>query len=255
MAKIRMNFTNLGIITGEKIQEQCDIYLGELNDFKYNPRIARQSTKCLNICSITNSWNNPHTIFVYAHRLMEFIKILPYLQNDFILVSHNSDENIHEKYLRILEHPKLIRWYAQNVMMRHPKLELIPIGIANSMWPHGNLTTFQRVIQTCPSKTKTIYFYFSLKTNYDKRSECKGILEKKGLIFEKPQASFEAYLRHLATHKYAICPPGNGIDSHRIWECFYLGVIPIVKRSVFTELLSKQIPCVILDSWSDFTMF
>jgi len=250
-----MNFTSLGILSGEKIQEQCHIYLGELNDFMFNSRIAMQYKKCLTISSIKKIWNNPHTIFVYGHRLMEFIKILPYLRNDFILVSHNSDENIHEKYLPILEHPKLIQWYAQNVMMRHPKLELIPIGIANSMWPHGNLTTFQRVINTCPSKTKTIYFYFSLKTNYEERSECKIALEEKGLKFEKPQSSFEAYLRHLATFKYAICPPGNGVDSHRIWECFYLGVIPIVKRSVFTEKLQEKYPCIILDSWSDFIMF
>ena len=183
---------------------------------------------------------------------MEFIKILPYLQNKFILVSHNSDEMIDEKYLTILEYPKLIQWYAQNIMIRHPKLELIPIGIANSMWPHGNLTTFQRVINTRSSKTKQIYFYFSLKTNQEERSECKLALEKKGLTFENPQPSFELYLRHLSTYKYAICPPGNGVDSHRIWECYYLGVIPIVKRSVFTELLSKQIHCLILDSWSDF---
>ena len=149
-----MNFTNLGILSGEKIQEQCDIYLGEMNDFIFNNRIAIQHKKCLTISSIKNTWNNPYKLFVYAHRLIEFIKILPYLQNEFILVSHNSDENIDEKYLIILEHPKLIRWYAQNLMIHHLKLELIPIGIANSMWPHGNLTTFQRVIQTRPSKTK-----------------------------------------------------------------------------------------------------
>jgi hypothetical protein len=176
---------------------------------------------------------------------------LDLIENPFILVSHNSDENITDKYQRIMESPKLIRWHAQNIMMYHEKLLLLPIGIANSMWEHGNLDSLKRVIDKNLPKTKEIYFYFNLNTNRSERHECKVALES-NLTFEQPKANFQEYLEHLSKHKYAICPPGNGMDSHRIWECLYLGVIPIVKRSVFTELLSKEYPCVILDSWKDF---
>jgi hypothetical protein len=69
-----------------------------------------------------------------------------------------------------------------------------------------------------------------------------------------PSLSFEKYLTTLASYKYAICPPGNGVDCHRIWECLYLGVIPILLHSVFSEQLSKSFNCIVLKSWDDFDM-
>jgi hypothetical protein len=237
-------------ITGEQIQEQCDVFLGYPEDFRYNPRILRQ-TKCLDIRFLPRSWANPRRIFVYGHRLLEFMSKVDVLQNEYVLVSHNSDENITDKYISILQGSRLIRWYAQNPMINHEKLHLLPIGIANSMWKHGNLKVLQKIIDKKNLKTEAYYFYFSVNTNISERQECKQALESK-LTFERPKNNFEEYLEHLSKHKYAICPPGNGIDSHRIWECLYLGVIPIVKRSVFTELLSKEYTCIILDSWNDF---
>jgi len=32
-----------------------------------------------------------------------------------------------------------------------------------------------------------------------------------------------------------ICPRGNGIDTHRFWECLYRGVVPIVKDSQWVK--------------------
>lgn len=245
----------MNIISGEQIQELCDVYLGHPEDFRFNPRISRQSSKCLEIRSIVGKWTNPGLIFVYAHRLSEFLGIVDRLENNFILVSHNSDENIKEKYAQLLECPKLIMWHAQNVMIHHEKLQLLPIGIANSMWPHGSLETLKNIMETLNKQTKPrdFYFYFNIRTNGPERIACKEQVEKTGLVFEGPQPNFESYLKHLATFKYALCPPGNGIDSHRIWECLYLGVIPIVKRSVFAEKLKEKIPCVIiLNSWTEF---
>ena len=244
------------VISGEQIQESCDIYLGCPEDFRFNPRIFRQSSKCLEIRSIMYKWNNPGIIFVYSHRLTDFLKIIDKLENKFVLVSHNSDENITEKYSQILECPKLIMWHAQNVMIHHENLQLLPIGIANSMWPHGSMEALRNIMAKLNKETrpKDFYFYFNIGTNRAERVICKEEIEKCGLVFELPQSNFEEYLKHLSTFKYAICPPGNGIDSHRIWECLYLGVIPIVKRSVFTEKLKEKIPCVIiLNSWTEFS--
>lgn len=240
----------MNFITGEQIQEKCDVYLGHPGDFRFNPRISRQS-KCFDIDLLVRPWANPRLIFIYSHRLPDFMAKLHLIQNSFVLVSHNSDENITEKYQEILDHPKLIIWHAQNPMVKHVKLHLLPIGIANSMWRHGNLASLRRILEKNNPKVRDIYFYFNLITNKDERLECKEALEMK-LAFEQPKGNFEEYLDHLSKHKYAICPPGNGIDSHRIWECLYLGVIPIVKRSTFTELLSESYPCVILNSWQEF---
>jgi hypothetical protein len=136
-------------------------------------------------------------------------------------------------------------------MIIHPKLYYIPIGIANSMWGHGNLEIVTKVLNNSIMKTNDVYFYFNVGTNRKDRLICKNSLENKGLIFGKNETNFESYLDNLSSYKYAICPPGNGIDSHRIWECLYLNVIPIVLRSPFTELISKDYFCILLNTWDD----
>jgi hypothetical protein len=142
--------------------------------------------------------------------------------------------------------------WSQNVSIEHPKLNLVPIGIANSMWPHGNLDMLSQVMKhlSVIPKTKDVYFNFNIGTNFSKRNECYDILKSR-LHFE-PMKSHLEYLHSLAQHKFAICPDGNGIDSHRIWECYYLGVIPILLDSVFARKLEKVIPCIILKSWHEF---
>ena len=239
------------MITGERIQELCDIYLGLPEDFRWNPRIRPQATKHKDLASITALWGNPRNLFCYSHRLPILVEKLPFFKNPFVLVSHNSDEQITDKYRIIADHPSLIAWYAQNVLFEHPKLHWIPIGIANSMWPHGSLAVFERPPPT--TKSKDIYFYFNAGSNLAERAPCQQAVQQKGLAFGLP-LPFQAYIAELAVHKYAICPPGNGVDCHRFWECFYLGVIPILKRSYFTEQVAKQFQCILLDNWSDLSI-
>jgi hypothetical protein len=240
------------IITGERIQEKCDIYLGLPEDFRYNPRISQQPHKCLSLGEITAPWNNPPTIFCYSHRISLFRKILGHIQNNFTLFTHNSDGHITEEHLDIAENGNLLCWYAQNMMANHPKIKLLPIGIANSMWTHGNIAVIESCRSSLGEKRNNFYFYFSIGTNSAERTPCKTILEKKGLTFGTQAPNFMAYIQNLSSYKYAICPPGNGVDCHRIWECLYLNVIPILKRSIFTEKLKEKINCILLDKWEDF---
>lgn len=240
------------IITGERIQELCDVYCGLPDDFRFNPRIFIQHEKCINIHSIKSGWNNPRILFCYGHRLNDFRNILPFIQNNFILVTHNSDENITSTYADIADHEKLIQWHAQNLMINHAKIKMLPIGIANSMWAHGNLHALETVRKSNLPKTNSFYFYFNVSTNHRERIPCKTILEQKGLLLDSVAPDFATYLQKLTGYKYAICPPGNGVDCHRLWECVYLNVIPVLLRSVFTEKVAELFPCVLLDTWNDF---
>jgi hypothetical protein len=142
--------------------------------------------------------------------------------------------------------------YSQNPCINHPNLNLLPIGIANSMWAHGNLTVLNDIIlktSTLP-KTKDVYFNFNIHTNQHKRQECFDILKNK-IQFDSIKPYYD-YIHSLSQCRFAICPDGNGIDSHRIWECYYLGVVPILLDSVFARKLEKVIPCIILNSWHEF---
>ena len=241
-----MNF----YITGEQIQELCDVYCGLAEDFCYNPRILAQPEKHFDLSRRPTLWNNPPLVFCYAHRLREFRPWLDAATNPLILVTHNSDENITGSYADIVDHPRVRAMYSQNVLYDHPRLFCLPIGIANSMWGHGDLATLSAIANRRIAKTRGFYFYFGIGTNYTDRTRCRAECEKKGLIFGTPLPHAE-YLESLASYKYAICPAGNGIDSHRLWECLYLGVTPIMLRNTFTEKFAAAFPCILLDSWED----
>lgn len=240
-------------ITGERIQELCDVYCGLAEDFCYNNRILAQPEKYHDLASpLPSQWDNPPLVFCYAHRLRDFRRWLACSARPFTLVTHNSDENITGSYADFLEHPHIKAMYSQNVLYDHPRLYCLPIGIANSMWKHGNLEVLHAAVKETVGapKTQEIYFYFSMFTNFADRRACRTACEEKGLIFGSPQPH-ATYLQSLASYKYAICPAGNGIDSHRLWECLYLGVIPILLKNTFTQKFAAAFPCVVLDSWED----
>jgi FkbM family methyltransferase len=240
-------------ISGEKIQQLCDVYCGSDYDLNRNPVIAVEKNKHMHIESLEQEWNNPTLIFCYSCALVPFMNKLHLFKNRFVLVSHNEDDNITDKYSTIVNSSLVITWFAQNLMINHPKIKMLPIGIANSMWPHGNIDTLMHVKQLQINKENKLYFYFNTWTNRHERDLCKNILENKGLQFGYSTNNME-YLKYLSTCKFAICPPGNGIDSHRIWECYYLNVIPIMLRSTFTEHIAKVLPCLLLDTWDDFML-
>jgi FkbM family methyltransferase len=239
------------LISGEKLQALCDIYIGIDDEYDRNPYFGPEKHKHLNIHTLNTEWQNPKRIFCYGQALNEFMKKLHFLQNPFLLISHNSDTNITGDFLPLLEHPLLVRWFGQNPMLRHYKLHFLPIGIGNSMWSHGNVHNFEYVKYSGFTKSDRIYFYFNTDTNPHERNICKTKCEAHGLEFGAQQSHYD-YLQNLANCKYAICPPGYGIDCHRIYECYIFDVIPIVLRSPFTEILSSYMPCILLNDWDEF---
>ena len=66
-----------------------------------------------------------------------------------------------------------------------------------------------------------------------------------------PNMDYMNYLKILLSYKFAICPEGNGIDTHRFWECLYLKVIPICLKNHVTKYYSKLFPILLLDDWNN----
>ena len=243
-------FTPDDIITGEKIQQLCDVYCGLQEDFSYNPKILQQSAKHFYIDRLEAPWDNPRLIFCYGWRLAIFMTKVNLLKNPFVLVSHNSDENVKEHFRPLADSPLLIRWYTQNCMLKHEKVEMIPIGVANSMWAHGRLDVYPQLNVT--NKLHDVYFNFTVNTNFRERTLCRALIEQTGLVFMNHSLPIYSYLTLLSTYKFAICPPGNGIDCHRMWECYYCNVIPIIIDNEWATALKAKFPCIVLKSWAEF---
>lgn len=244
----------LKIITGERIQLLCDHFLGRIGDFHGNPMIKRRKNRWLPIESINSSIDNKPRIFCYTHLLENhtyLIKKLAFLVNPFVLVLHNSDDNFEEKHLALFDHlPNLRHIFTQNMKVSDERVTPIPIGIANRMWRHGNLWLLNNMIKRDPPKTNLVFFNFSVNTNREVREDCYQKIKKKGIEF-LPWRGVLPHWETLQTHKFAICPEGNGIDTYRFWECLYLKVIPICKRNILVEHFAKDFPVVLIEDWQD----
>lgn len=180
------------------------------------------------------------------------------------IITHNSDLNISNDMIdKAFKNGSRIRkWYAQNINTEHNSLICLPIGLERTRWfPEINkqhkLYNKIALSYNKPSNKKC-YLNFSLDTNSSKRCECYNKINKDLCtvnILNKVAQTEDLYMRYLdgiLDHTFVVCPEGNGIDTHRMWECLYLGRIPVVKRNHVVESF-KSLPILIIDNWEEVT--
>eukprot|EP00039_Didymoeca_costata_P000416 m.45483 g.45483 ORF g.45483 m.45483 type:complete len:438 (+) comp10249_c0_seq2:301-1614(+) len=195
---------------------------------------------------------------------------LPNLKCDVTLISSDADDDIDQgRASSILSNPHVKGWYAQNVVMRHPKLFPIPIGLGlHNGFPGSPHTvdTIQRMNQIrkeAPEfllRKKTILFdkgtlgspgsrrYQHRDALHNAISKC----ESNGLFERMPRGDPVSTWGHYSSHQFALAPTGMGWDTHRLWELLFFGTVPILKRTPMELLLEPaHLPVVIVDDWDE----
>tara|TARA_R110000824_G_scaffold91123_1_gene222006 strand:- start:2385 stop:3206 length:822 start_codon:yes stop_codon:yes gene_type:complete len=242
------------MISGEQIQKLTQISLyTEIND------IIKDQNKSLeqNLVNINdlnpNDIKQYNYIFVYSHFLKEFFdKFFTYLNDNVVIVSHNSDAGVDKTFLKYLKGDKISKWFCQNRLVEHEKLFSIPIGIANSQWPHGNINLLQQVLDMNLEKNNLVFKNYSIGTNFNERMLCNDITTHNNIPMTANTNQVE-YFKRIARSAFVISPPGNGVDCHRIWECLYLKSVPIVKyQPGFSQF--KHLPIMFVDNWEEVTI-
>lgn len=66
-------------------------------------------------------------------------------------------------------------------------------------------------------------------------------------------AGRSAYLRALRDADFVLCPRGNGIDTHRLWETLYVGGLPVVEEFPRCRELLHGLPVIVIPKWSVIT--
>lgn len=231
------------IICGENIQNLCDVVIGTHTKIIYNPNNVNYSKKIENIDNLNNIGNYKN-IFVFTDNLLSFYKKFENQIENKNIWSHNSDDGINNNFTPYLNRVNL--QISQNCLITHPKLISLPIGIENRQ--HFRHNIFHQIRKRKDiKKEKNIYFLFSLGT-HSSRQVCYNTLINKIPLSDKK--SKEEYFIELKKHRFAICPRGNGLDTHRLWECIYLDVIPIMISPDFINI--NNLPIIVLNSWNDF---
>jgi hypothetical protein len=224
-------------ITGNSFKELCHYIIDE-HGVRYN--------------NIHNHESNI-LIFVKTDYIHTFFNSDLVPNKPFYLITHNSDYSINKNHSPYLEkYTNLLKWYAQNVDYEHEKLIPIPIGIANPEWPHGNTDVLDQTINTDYKKEILMYANFNINTNRSVRQEC---LRHISAEYVENNVPLDRYLINTSKAYFSICPMGNGIDSHRIWESLYLRTVPVVEDTYNIRCLQKSLnlPIVMIKNWNELT--
>ena len=168
----------------------------------------------------------------------------------YVLVTHNSDFIIEDKH-RVLFDNKIIHWFSQNLNFPMDKnFSILPIGLENKRYLNNGLLSHFKRYQN-EKKTSLILSSFNEGTNKE-RPIVQEIINRNKLVTNKKFPNHKTYVKHMSTFKFNICPPGNGLDTHRFWESLMVNTIPIVVKTKFTSNLEKLgIPGLYIDKWSD----
>ena len=147
---------------------------------------------------------------------------------------------------------KIIHWFAQNVLIKHPKLTPIPIGLENAHYADaGYVPLYNKPLPLTKTRLPRILAWFNVHTNPKERGQAIEILSKNTLVdIMRQRDSQPKYTSTVKKYRFIVSPPGNGEDCIRTWEAMLLGTIPIVKRSTGIEYFKNlHLPFMIIDSW------
>jgi hypothetical protein len=189
--------------------------------------------------------------------------------------------------------PVSIRIFIQNNEYDHPKVHIMPIGIRDcgsvvlmhhrfhqSCLFEKGVSMLRMGVWTSAVDVRPIkcLLCFSVWT-HPSRQECYQLFAGAGassFVYNLNDAADATHAREVAPvanpfekvpavlvydktleSRYALCPRGCGVDTHRFYECIYLGCIPIVIRThtVFDRLYHPDtgFPCLVVERWQDVT--
>ena len=212
--------------------------------------------------------DNNKIIFCKTDFLLQEFEKIKNLNHDVILISGNSDYSIDDRLMSLC--PKNVKkWYAQNALSNNPILEPIPIGLENKLPSlrdgHGigyldRVTEKERLLNRnldiLPSRK--IYSNFNITTNFSYRKRIKDIsISLPHIDWDDYNLSLEEFFNKVLEYESVVCPVGNGVDTHRLWEVLYSNRIPItVKVGNFKIYeLYEKLPVVILNNELELTNY
>jgi hypothetical protein len=131
--------------------------------------------------------------------------------------------------------PQIWHWFGTNHFVEHPAATPVPLGLGNQ---GGTSTLEWEQIQRAGEggRKGLLYANFRAGSNPPVRGPLLEWLEKpaQAWITRDPHGAgsgMAGYLERLRSHHFVFCPPGNGEDTHRMWEALYCGAIPVIRQS------------------------
>jgi hypothetical protein len=188
---------------------------------------------------------------------------------DQVLIFGHADQKITSSEVKLwARFSGAKRIFGTNLATVQGLSEILPLGLTNNsgeselhdVLGNTNHIALANALLDYP-KDKfdfSVYVNFTIENNRGVRGKVYSLLSKLPntyqLKIDNPSMSDEGrvnYLANLRRSNFVLCPEGNGMDTHRLWETLYMGGVPVVVRSKYMDPLYNQLPLVRLNSWAD----
>lgn len=204
--------------------------------------------------------NSGKVVFCKIDHALCFFEKLRLTRRRVILITGEGDlpcDEFRQKYLPA----NVVRWFATNVTYPHPRVTALPLGLGAASDP-VTLSSDQIVDgrNQSPPRENWLYVNFRPQTNPSVRqpvfNHFARLSESQSWVsMEKSElpSGNKGFLQNLLTHRFVLCPPGNGVDTHRMWESLAAGAIPVVLRSHAMEPF-KELPILFVDRYEEVSL-
>lgn len=139
---------------------------------------------------------------------------------------------------------------ATNAVYLNDKIKPMPHGIERKMnQGYNHHEILWEYIKDERLADKLLY------VNHREDTGTRGHLRQllSGWATVSPKVEYRKFLEGIKTHKFVLCPSGNGIGSARNWETLYLKRVPIMEKHPYKDVVFKGFPVLFVDSFNDLT--
>lgn len=167
-----------------------------------------------------------------------------------LVIIHGGDAGMYAHYFAefLRKWPAVTMW-VQNLMEEPPaelagRIRVLPLFEQDLRWRKTETDEVSTYVGG--DRSVEILFPFCSYTNMmrpvwmEKARLLRGRCD--GLEFVPYKLPAEEYEAALADARAVVCPPGNGVDTHRVWETLYKGGWAIVQDNPHTRLLLAAWP-------------
>jgi hypothetical protein len=233
------------IITGQNLAAKCDYVFAQMQDTGSGaaPVFAKNAPEL----------KGGEVVFCktdYIVALFDVVKQCVPLNTPFSILTHDSDYPITTEIVRLFsERP--VKFYGMNMCteLGNP----VPIGIANS---YCGITMKGKDFEKSNSPSRLLYVNHRVENYPQERAWLYPHFSDMSWCTVSdpyPKGELEKYKAELLDHKFILCPRGNGVDTHRMWEALYCGVIPVVKRHRTHRMLEGNLPVLFVNDYKEVT--
>jgi hypothetical protein len=155
--------------------------------------------------------------------------------------------------------PNNLKIYCNSIIKKNLNLNMIPIGRDPKGIEYAKnsfLLNDKKILcyYNCSIPQKRIHWFGRIRLYIYENIKEKSFITCENICpneYRDLYSNFYNYYKNIGSSKFMICPRGCSLESYRLWDCLYLGCIPIVvKYEGYSDF--EDLPILFIDRWEDY---